>query len=817
LQDAFATFVNIILPLHLNKLYTYRVPEELMDQMAIGKRVIVQFGAKRMYSALIHSIHHQPPKEYEAKYILNVLDDEPVIDENQLKFWEWISGYYMCSLGDVMNAALPAPFKLESKTSIRLNPSFDKNRELDDKEFLIIEALELHNEISIDEAGEVLQLKNVFPIIKSLVLKEAVLLNEEIEESYKERTASCVKLNGIYFSDIKLEKLFAQLEKREKQMNLLMAYLHLKNSHQHIVKKDLLQVAQATMAPLNTLIKNNIFTEYTIPVDRIKIEETPLQEFELNEAQQQSYTDIKKAFETKDVVLLHGVTSSGKTHIYVRLMTEALAQGKQVLFLLPEIALTSQIVNRVRKYFGAKAISFHSKFSDNERVEIWNKVKNGTYKIVIGARSSIFLPFNDLGLVIVDEEHEQTYKQQEPAPRYHARDAAIILASLHQCKTILGSATPAFETYYNSKNEKYGLVELKQRFADMEMPDIITANVAEETRVKTMRGNFTSLLYGEITNALSQSEQVILFQNRRGYAPVLECQTCHWIPKCQNCDISLTYHKYLDSLKCHYCGYTMKVPVNCHACGSHLLTFKGFGTEKIEDELKILFPEARVSRLDLDAAKSKHGHEEIIRDFEQHKFDILVGTQMLSKGLDFEKVSLVGVINADQLLYFPDFRANERAYQLLSQVSGRAGRKGRRGKVIIQTNSPNHHVIEDVIKQDYENLYQSEMAERSKYSYPPKHRIIKLVIKHKEYKTADSAAYQLVQLVGDMFGDNLIGPASPHVSKIRNYYIKEILIKIDRNNKMAGQLKFFIRQQMQKLQEQKAYRSVILFADVDTI
>ncbi len=818
MTEPLATFVDVILPLYLPKLYTYRVSADLFNDVQIGKRVVIQFGKTRIFSAIVRSIHHKVPEAYEAKYILSVLDNEPIVNENQLKFWDWIANYYMCTVGDVMAAALPAPFKLQSATKILRNPDFDKHQiELDDKEFLILEALELQEQLSINEVQDILQLKNVFSIIKNLVQKGAVLLNEELKQKYTEKSLTCVKLNSIYDDEEKLKLLFDKLEKKEKQLNLLLSYLHLKNEHKHVDKQLLLKSATGNLSSLSTLVKNKIFDLYEISVDRIQIENTPLHEFELNPTQKIAFESVKNNFNEKDVVLLHGVTSSGKTHIYVKLIEEALAKDKQVLYLLPEIALTSQVVHRIRKYFGNKCIAFHSKFSDNERVEIWNKVKNNQFKIVIGARSSVFLPFDNLGLVIVDEEHESSFKQNEPAPRYHARDAAIILASMYNCKTILGTATPSFETYFNAKIGKYALVEMKQRFAEMEMPEINTANISEEKRTKTISGNFTSVLYDAIKLALSKDEQIILFQNRRGYAPLIECDVCNWIPRCQNCDISLTYHKFIDSLKCHYCGFTQNIPKSCHACGSHQLTLKGFGTEKIEDELQLLFPESRVGRLDLDAARTKFGHEQIIKDFEQHKFDILVGTQMLSKGLDFEKVNLVGIINADQLLYFPDFRANERAFQLILQVSGRGGRKHKRGKVVIQTSSPDHPVIHSIIENDYEGLYLREMQERQRFAYPPFYRLIKICIKHKDVKVAENAAYHLRNMLAPTIKENLLGPESPYVSKIRNYFIKELLVKVERTNTRLPTIKNFIKQHMQKLLEMKEFKNAIVFADVDVV
>ncbi|OYU95283.1 MAG: primosomal protein N' [Bacteroidetes bacterium B1(2017)] len=816
-EENFATFVNVILPLHLQQVYTYRVPAEWEQEIAIGKRVAIQFGAKKVYSALIYQIHHQPPKNYEAKYIYSVLDESPVVDAQNFLFWDWISKYYLCSLGDVMQAALPAALKLESATRVIANPSFELNQTvLDDKEYLVYEALEIRHELTLEEIAEIIQLKNVFPLLKSMVKKEMILIKEELEERYKEKKLTCLKLATQFDDEAALEALFAVLERNEKQLNILMAYLHLKQHETDIDRALLLKTCNGTTAPLNTLIKKGIFETYQISIDRIQIAATPLQKFELNEAQELALTQIKNQWEEKEIVLLQGVTGSGKTHVYVRLIQEQMALGKQVLFLLPEIALTSQIVKRIRKFFGEACISYHSKFNDQEKVEIWHKVKEGKYQIVIGARSAVFLPFANLGLCIVDEEHEGSYKQQDPAPRYHARDAAMMLAKLNHCKTILGSATPSLEVHFMAQQNKYGWVKMDNRFFDVAMPAIETANIAEERRVKTMvKEDISFQLSQGIEQALANNEQVILFQNRRGYAPFLSCNTCEWVPKCQNCDISLTYHKYIDSLKCHYCGYTAQQPKTCGACGSTHLSLKGVGTEKVEDELNELYPLARIARLDLDAAKTKNGHEEIIRSFEEQQFDILVGTQMLSKGLDFEHVSLVGVINADSLLSFPDFRAHERAMQLLMQVSGRAGRKHKQGKVIIQTSMPNHFVLQALLNKQYEALMERELEERQKFAYPPFFRIIKVVLKHKDFKVVEQAALRLKYLMQGNVKATMLGPESPYVSKIRNFYIKEILVKISRTNPELESIKQAIKKAMADLGQEKVFRSVIVFADVD--
>lgn len=818
MTDSLATFANIILPLSLPKLYTYRVPQELEHSVHIGKRVAVQFGKRKVYAGIVHSISHQPPKDYEAKYILDVLDETELVSPKLMKFWEWMASYYMCSLGDVMNAALPISFRLESSTKIRLNTETDLTQlDLSDKEYLIVEALTVQEELDMEELSEIVQQKNIYPLLKSLYTKEAILLSEELKEIYKPKTTTCIRLTEQYEQEENLSALFDQLTKQAKQTDLLLAYLQLKRDEGHIEKSELIQKSGGSSSSIKTLVKNGVFVEYKVQVDRLKSEPIVQHTFSLSESQEKALAETYKELETKDTVLIHGVTSSGKTHVYVKLIEDIINQGKQVLFLLPEIALTSQIVSRVQKYFGNKAVSFHSKYSQNERVELWQKITTGEAQVIIGARSAIFLPFAQLGLIIVDEEHESSYKQHDPAPRYHARDASMMLANIWQCKTILGSATPSFESYYNAKTERYGLVNMKQRFGEIDMPILVTADIAEETRVKTMKGHFSSVLFNEINTALNNHEQVILFQNRRGYAPILECQNCHWMPKCVNCDINLTYHKYIDSLKCHYCGYTQKIPKSCHACGSHLLDLKGLGTEKVEDELNIYFPNARVARLDLEATKTKHGHEQIIRSFENYEADILVGTQMISKGLDFDKVSVVGIINADQLLFFPDFRAHERAYQMLTQVSGRAGRKNKQGKVIIQTGVPNHHVIQEVIHQRYEFLYVNETEERKSFQYPPFFRLIKIVVKHKDYKTAQDAAQQLRDLLYKRLGEHIIGPESPFVSRIRNQYIKEMLIKVDRNATYLHELKKFIREQIFLTQSTEAFKRVIIFADVDPI
>jgi primosomal protein N' (replication factor Y) len=818
--DRLATFVDVIVPLHVPLTYTYRVMREQEADLGIGKRVAVQFGAKKVYAAIIHHIHHQPPPKYEAKYILEVLDETPTTDERGLKFWKWIADYYMCNIGDVMQAALPASLKMQSQTSVVLNDtSLLEETELSDKEHLIVDVLLKRGSLLVDEVAELVQLKNVFSLLKSLYTKGIIVMQEQVDERYKPKLITCIGLNETYTeNEGAMQQIFAQLEKKEPQLNLLLAFLHLKNEHVNIDKKLLLQKSGASESTLQTLIKKQIFFTYNLQVDRLQYSpSTKAESFELNEWQQSAFEQIKHQCTQKDVVLLHGITSSGKTHVYVKLIEEQLSTGKQVLFLVPEIALTSQMIARVSKYFGDECMSYNSRYSANERAEIWQKVKNGHLKVLIGARSALFLPYMQLGLIIVDEEHETSYKQHDPAPRYHARDAAIVLAQLHQCKIILGSATPAFETYYNASTGKYGLVKLEQRHGNVKLPEIVTANIAEDKRTKKMSGSFTEMLMQEMESALKKGEQVILFQNRRGFAPIYECEDCHHVVKCTNCDISLTYHKYNDSLKCHCCGYTIPRMVSCEACGSQKVELKGLGTEKIEDELSVFFPETRILRLDWESTRSKSGHAEIIHRFQSHEADILVGTQMLSKGLDFPGVSLVGVINADQLLHFPDFRAHERAYQLLTQVSGRAGRSKKQGKVIIQTNMPNHRVIQSVINQQYEALYTDSINERKEFAYPPYTRLITIRLKDKDSNVVHRCAQLLYERLHQKLKSELIGPQSPVVSRIKSYYIREILLKIDKKAMNINQVKQFIDQCITYTLDQREFKRCIIQADVDPI
>ena len=816
--DRKTLFVEVILPLAIAKNYTYRVPFELNDSVAIGKRAVVQFGKSKLYTAIIAGIGTQPPEKYEAKYLVELLDDKPVVTHEQLHFWQWIADYYMCNLGEVMNAALPSALKLASETKIAINKDFEFDRTtLHDKEYLIIEALEIQPELTVSDIVKLLGQKTVMPILKGLFEKNIIHISEEVSDRYKPRRRTFITLNPIYNNADQRQELFAILEKRApKQADAVLAYLKLSRTQKSISKNELIEESGAGDSSIKSLIEKEIFIPEYKNVSRLYYEEEEVSAgFNLSEQQQGALQSISDQFAEKDVVLLHGVTSSGKTQVYIRLIEEMINSGRQVLYLLPEIALTTHIIERLRLYFGADIGVYHSRFNDNERVEVWQKVLNHEYKVILGARSSVFLPFNDLGLIIVDEEHETSYKQYDPAPRYNARDAAIFLANMHGGKILLGSATPSFESYYNARIHKYGFAELSERFGGVEMPQVEIVSIAEETKKKTIQSHFTSVLIADIQQALANKEQVILFQNRRGYAPVLMCKVCAYTPKCINCDVSLTYHKSSGKLHCHYCGYREDSPSICPACGSTHLEYKGFGTEKIEDELSLILPDARIARMDLDTTRSKNSLQTILNDLEEKKIDILVGTQMVAKGLDFADVTVIGIINADSLLKFPDYRANERSFQMLAQVSGRAGRRGKQGKVVIQTYDPNHRVIKQVIENDYADLYFTEMSERKNFSYPPFSRLINLDIKHKEPEVLYNQSQYLGNELRKHFGERVIGPQPPLVGRIRNYYIQSILLKFEKDSVSINKAKAIIRDTITQFQTIKLSKGSIVQPDVD--
>lgn len=810
-------FVQVVLPLALPKLYTYAVPNYLDDAIKIGCRVEVQFGKQKLYTAIIHSVSQQPPTDYVPKEIIAVLDDQPIVHPLQISFWNWMASYYMCTLGDVMNAALPAFFKLDSETSFVKNPANDTDiLALPDDEYLIVEALHHQDEISLNDVVMILQKKSIAKPLKSLLEKKIIYVKETLSEKYTPKFETFVELEpGIKTQESGLKKVFDLVSKSEKQENLLVSYIELSKNNKLVSRTELLKKAGVTADVLKAMIKKEIFITEEKIADRIsKKEIESLTKYELSQEQQTALTETKNHFAEKDVVLLHGITSSGKTLLYIDLIKEQVAQGKQVLYLLPEIALTAQLVQRLEKILGNIAV-YHSKFNNAERVEIWNKILSGETKVVLGARSSVFLPFQNLGLIIIDEEHDASYKQYDPSPRYQCRDAAIYLAKQFDAKVILGSATPSIESYSNTKTGKYGLVKLNSRFGDIQQPQIEFLSLTDANKKKEITNGITFRLRDEIQQALDKKEQIILFQNRRGYAPYLACNNCNWIPMCKNCDVSLTYHKFTNDLRCHYCGYTQSNISTCKACGSNELQQKGLGTERIEEDLKLLFPSANIGRMDYDTVKTKHGHNKIIEAFENGEFDILVGTQMVTKGLDFNNVSLVGVLNADALLYYPDFRAMERAYQLLLQVSGRAGRREKRGNVFIQIGKLDNKIVPFVLENNYEDFYQYQMLERQQYKYPPYSRLIKITLKHKEFQTTVDAANRVAEYLDTKYPNTITGPNAPIIQKINNFYLRDILVKIDRNKTELSVIKSDIQQAINALYQFQTFKQIRVIIDVD--
>jgi len=816
--DRITLFAEVILPLAISKNYTYRVPYELNNEVAIGKRVVVQFGKSKMYTAVINDITEVAPERYQAKYLMEVLDDRPVVTAQQLEFWKWLADYYLCNTGEVMAAALPAALKLASETRIMLNPDSEIDRSvLHDKEFLIVDALDIQPILTVSDIVKLLGQKIVMPVLKSMFDKNIIHISEEVSERYKPRKRSYIRLSPFYQDQNMLRELFVQLERKApKQADAVLAYIKLAREQKIISKNDLMEASGASTSIIKSLVEKEIFFIEEKNVSRLYYEDnSEFATFQLSDTQQAVLDDIKDQFNQKEVVLLHGVTSSGKTEIYIRLVEEAIAEGKQVLYLLPEIALTTHVIERLRKYFGNDIGVYHSRFNDNERVEVWQKVLNHEYKVVLGARSSVFLPFDNLGLVIIDEEHETSYKQFDPAPRYNARDAAIYLANRYQAKVLLGSATPSFESYFNARTKKYGFAELTERFGGVSLPETEVVSITEEMKRKTMQSHFTGVLMAAIEEALNNKEQVILFQNRRGYAPVLVCRVCAFTPRCINCDVSLTYHKSSSHLHCHYCGYKEESLSICPACGSTHLEYKGFGTEKIEDELQVLLPDARIARMDLDTTRARNAYQNLLNDLEEKRIDILVGTQMVAKGLDFSDVTVIGIINADSLLKYPDYRANERSFQMLAQVSGRAGRRGKQGKVVIQTYNPEHRVIGQVIRNDYKELYLTEIEERKSFKYPPFYRIIQMDIKHRDAEKLYHQAEYLAVELRKHFGDRVIGPEYPLISRIRNFYIKSIMLKFERDTISIVKVKAVIRDVIQEFQTTKLSKGCIVQPDVD--
>lgn len=823
-------FADVILPLPVPGLFTYRIPFDLNDVVEPWKRVVVQFGRKKIYTAIVTKIHEVPPKNYQVKYVLSVLDTKPVMNDIQYRFWQWIAGYYMSEPGEVMNVAIPTALKLASESKIIMNPGFSGDFDsLNEKEYLVAEALDIQKSLTISEIENIVEQKKVIPLIKGLIEKEVVLVEEEVKDRYKPKIETYISLSEEFRQEEKLQEVFDKLEKSAfRQLEVLMAYVQLsefsKGNILDVKMSDFTGKVKNASGPVNALVKKGIFVSEKRVISRLEnySATSEVDEIILNNPQQQSLLEIKDAFAEKKVALLHGVTSSGKTEIYIKLIEDALVKEKQVLYLLPEIALTTQIINRLRKYFGNKVGVYHSKYNENERLEIWNSVlqiESGNAaknQIILGPRSALFLPFQNLGLIIVDEEHDYSYKQFDPAPRYNARDGAVYLAGLHQADTVLGSATPSLESYFNTRLKKYKLIELKTRYGDIQMPEILVADVKKETKRKTMKSHFSSFLLEHISEALKNKEQVILFQNRRGFSLRLECETCNWMPECKNCDVTLIYHKHNNQLKCHYCGYSRRVPERCDGCGSTHLQMRGFGTEKVEDELSLFYPDAKIARMDLDTTRTKHAYQLLINDFENRRIDILVGTQMVTKGLDFDNVSIVGILNADNMISFPDFRSYERSFQMMAQVSGRAGRKNKRGKVIIQTWNPYHSVIRDVIAHDYDSMYSSQILERRSFKYPPFYRLINISLKHKDSRILNEAAREFAMILRETQGKRVLGPEYPLVAKIKNFYIKAIMVKLEKDEMLSDRKREIIKA-IDRFKGSSVHKSVRVIIDVDPV
>lgn len=788
-------YVSVILPLALNRVLTYAVPDELAADVIVGGRVVVPVGKKKLYTGIVFQLFDDFEDDIEIKEVISVLDRNPVVTQLQLNLWKWIADYYICSLGEVMKAALPSGLKMESETLVAANEDFEEVEPLKKTELAVMENLSTSKQTSIEELSKLAKVKNLLPTMQSLLAKGAITLNEQLKDGYKPKMETYVTITDRLLDNEVMNKTAAELERSPKQLELLLKYLSLssfyvKGEQKEVTKKELMAKADASPAVLQGLIKKDVFRLYDKEIGRIDNSKfaNVVDRYPLTDAQNKAYDEIISNFQQKDVVLLHGVTSCGKTEIYIKLIDEAIASGKQALFLLPEIALTTQLTTRLRRVFGEQLGIYHSKFSDNERVEVWQNMLSPEkeYKVILGVRSSIFLPFRNLGIVIVDEEHENTYKQYDPAPRYHARNAAIVLAKIHNAKVLLGSATPSIESYYlATQTKKYGFVELLTRYADIQLPEINVVDVKTERLQKKMTGLFSQKLIDEMSRALSNREQIILFQNRRGYSPYMECRSCAYVPRCIYCDVSLTLHSKDNSLVCHYCGYTIPVPQFCPSCGNPTLSNRGFGTEKAEEEISKIFPAAKVARLDLDVAKSRKNYESIISDFERGKTDILVGTQMISKGLDFEKVRVVGILSADSMLHYPDFRAHERAFQLISQVGGRAGRHGKRGLVVLQTSDVKHPVVDQVCQNSYRSMYLSQLNERTAFRYPPFYRLINLMVKGKDVDKTEAAAYELAAVLRSHFGQFVYGPDLPVITRIQTLHIRKIMIKLDANTNIA--------------------------------
>ena len=813
-------FIDVVLPLSvsLNDTFTYQVSQSEYNFLQIGMRIAVPFGKNKIYTSLLLDKHKIKPLRYEPKEIFQILDNKPIVNHKQIEHWRWIANYYMCSLGEVFKSALPNGYILSGETMLQLSKNNTDETLLNDEEYLIWEALNQSSSLSLEEISKIVGKRYVFLTINSLVEKGIAILHEEVNEKYTPKLVSYIQLNEIYANNNnKLQDLLQELSRAKKQREALLLFYQLTAKEKKPLEKSkLLENENVSLSVVKALIDKNIFIEYFIHQDRISFTKDNTLNINLSNSQQIAYKEILHSYNKHQITLLHGVTASGKTEVYIKLIEEFLKQSKQILYLLPEIALTAQLVERLTAYFGNEVSVFHSKFSENERIEVWNNVlqNSNKAKIVIGVRSALFLPFSNLGFIIVDEEHEQTYKQFDPSPRYNARDSAIILAQIHQAKVLLGSATPSIESYYNAQQNKYALVNLTQRYADAQLPKIEVVNLKDKYFRKKMNGHFSDVLIDNIEHTVANNEQIILFQNRRGFSSFVECITCGHVPHCPHCAVSLTYYKSNNNMRCHYCGYAMAKPTHCHSCNSTNLSAKGFGTEQIEEELKNIFPNLRIARMDLDTTKGKYAYQKIIDKFKNQEIDVLIGTQMLAKGLDFNNVTLVGVLHADNLLNQPDFRAHERAFQLMVQVSGRAGRANKVGKVIIQAYDNENHIINDVITNNYNAFYNKQLLQRETFKYPPFYRLIRITVRHKDFEKTKESALWLGNVLKSQINVPVLGPEQPLVSKIRNQYLRTLLIKIPKTTNLSA-LKKNIEKMLKSFDAIAQYKSVKVTINVD--
>ncbi len=818
--DRTETYVQVVLPLLLAKAYTYYVPEEWLSMVQFGVRVEVQFGKNRHYTGLVVDITREPPEEYQAKPILAVIDENPILRAEQVRFWQWLADYYCCSIGEVMNAALPANLKLNSETQITLSPLFDGNMGgLGDSEFLVTEALTMQETLTMEAVRQILNRKTVYPVIRRLLDKKIIYLQEDLQERYRPKRVRCVRWQPPYADEPETQASAFDLAARSaRQTEVLLALIQLERQQPFVTQSALLKKAGASHAVLNALEKKGILERYDREISRLGgYEEETIEAGELSALQQNALAELRAQLAEREVVLLHGVTGSGKTRLYLTMIQEALDRGEQALYLVPEIALTSQLTERLQKFFGDQLAVYHSRLGDQERVELWHAILQGKRNLAVGARSALFLPFRRLRLVVVDEEHDSSYKQQDPAPRYHARDAAIYYARQWGAKTLLGTATPSLESYFNVRRGKYGLVEMKERYGGLQLPEIQVIDAKKALQKNEWQSHFTKELIEAMRATLDRGEQVILFQNRRGFAPTYRCNNCDWQAACVNCDVSLTYHRQHQALKCHYCGYQRSVPVECPACGQQALMIVGFGTQRIEEELKIYLPEAKIGRLDFDSVKGKRGHSKIIHEFETGHIEVLVGTQMITKGLDFERVGLVGVLSADHILHFPDFRSTERGFQLMTQVAGRAGRKHRRGLVLIQAFHVGHPVLKDVLDGDFQRFFRRELHERQAFGYPPYFRIIRVQLRHKQAERVNQAGRLYDKFIRPALGDRITGPGIPPVGRVRGYFLLDFLVKLEKNAQAIHRAKEILADAAAKLKRQEGLSTVRIVIDVDPV